>query len=430
MASAEVLPPRRRRRGQGSAAKYRAPPSDGQHELRPQVGFLPQLAAQRADRDEAGRGRDASAVGFGGGGTYGSQEHIGRLESQLAAAQKEIERLRMRLKQSDERNRATEAKMNDQGALLLRESTRHERFATLIKAAEAENKRLAKRLAQTDRRTADDIRQLELTISSMEEECHSLRIERDAMEEELGRERNRATQHEFAAKRQTMDHGALVKALSVTKEEKDAAASRLRVVQEELAAAQGSVAEMVSRIEEMDAESARLRADLAETDTTASAQLSQLEEELLGERSSLRQATGALRSLEAEHEQDKDHWQRQQLALRAEIANAEKNGAWQQSSLLSILQQERGEEEQQPATNADGSPRAPEPEPEPEPEPKPEGERASGVGDEALQVWEDAFKKFDVSATHTAHMGSGAMSDSGDRLSGRLTAMAPSQSPS
>ena len=161
----------------------------------------------------------------------------------------------------------------------------------------------------------------------MEEECHSLRIERDAMEEELGRERNRATQHEFAAKRQTMDHGALVKALSVTKEEKDAAASRLRVVQEELAAAQGSVAEMVSRIEEMDAESARLRADLVETDTTASAQLSQLEEELLGERSSLRQATGALRSLEAEHEQDKDHWQRQQLALRAEIANAEKDGA-------------------------------------------------------------------------------------------------------
>ena len=66
-----------------------------------------------------------------------------------------------------------------------RESGRHERFATLIKAAEAENRRLKRRLELIERRSLDDVRQLELTVSSMEDECHSLRIERDMLAEEL-----------------------------------------------------------------------------------------------------------------------------------------------------------------------------------------------------------------------------------------------------
>jgi chromosome segregation ATPase len=287
--------------------------------------------------------RGGAIVGFGGGGTYGSPEHITRLESQLAAAHKEIERLRMRLKQCDERNRATEAKANEQGGLLLRESTRHERFATLIKAAEAENKRLAKRLAQTDRRTADDIRQLELTISSMEEECHSLRIERDTMEEQLMRERDRASQHEFAAKRQTMDHGALVKALSVTKEEKEIETTRRLAVETNLAAARDDIATHLARMHRMDQDIAQLRATLSQTDTTAGTRLTEVVDQLEDERRRHRHAKSTLKSLQENQASADEHWRQKIEALKQEIDSAAASGDWQRSKLLGILLQKQGE---------------------------------------------------------------------------------------
>ena len=321
--------------------RYRAQ-SEGPHELRPDVGFLPQLVRDgSAAVDVVNRG--AAIVGFGGGGTYGSPEHIARLESQLAAAHKEIERLRMRLKQCDERNRATEAKANEQGALLLRESTRHERFATLIKAAEAENKRLAKRLAQTDRRTADDVRQLELTISSMEEECHSLRIERDTMEEQLMRERDRASQHEFAAKRQTIDHGALVKALSVTREEKEVENTRRLAVETNLAAARDEIAMHLARVHRMDEEIAQLRATLSQTDTTESSRLTDLVDELEEERRRHTHAKSALKSLQEKWARADEHWHQKIGALKQEIDSAAASGDWQRSKLLGILLQKQGE---------------------------------------------------------------------------------------
>ena len=332
-----MIQPGRRR----AKERYRAQ-SEGPHELRPDVGFLPQLVRDgSAAMDAVNRG--GAIVGFGGGGTYGSPEHITRLESQLAAAHKEIERLRMRLKQCDERNRATEAKANEQGVLLLRESTRHERFATLIKAAEAENKRLAKRLAQTDRRTADDIRQLELTISSMEEECHSLRIERDTMEEQLMRERDRASQHEFAAKRQTMDHGALVKALSVTKEEKEVETTRRLAVETNLAAARDEIATHLARMHRMDQDIAQLRATLSQTDTTAGTRLTEVVDQLEDERRRHRHAKSTLKSLQENQASADEHWRQKIEALKQEVDSAAASGDWQRSKLLGILLQKQGE---------------------------------------------------------------------------------------
>ncbi len=409
---AAMLRPGRRR----AKERYRAQ-SEGPHELRPDVGFLPQLVRDGPAAMDDAVARDGALVGFGGGGTYGSPEHIARLESQLAAAQKEIERLRMRLKQFDERNRATEAKANEQGALLLRESTRHERFATLIKAAEAENKRLAKRLAQADRRTADDIRQLELTISSMEEECHSLRIERDTMEEELVRERNRASQHEFAAKRQTMDHGALVKALSVTKEEKEIETKKRQAVETDLAAAQDEVATHLARIHRMDEETAQLRAALSQTDSTVGARLTEVEEELEGERSRHMRAKSALRSLQETQASADEHWRQKIEALKEEIDSAAKSGDWQRSKLLGLLLQKQGEAyaeyhddigaalaQAQAAAKAAAddaaaaaAAAAAEAEAKAEEAARAEGKerKETPVDLEALQVWEDAFKKFD-----------------------------------
>ena len=354
MSSERSVPTKSRRRR--PEHKYRAQ-SEGPHELRPQVGFLPQLVRDR-DRDgppprdeENGVTRDGALVGFGGGGTYGSPEHISRLESQLAAAQKEIERLRMRLKHSDDRNRQTEGKAGDQAALLLRESTRHERFATLIKAAEAENKRLAKRLAQADRRTTDDIRQLELTISSMEEECHSLRIERDTMEEEFQREWNRASQHEFAAKRQTMDHGALVKALSVTKEEKGEANTRLQEVESDLLVAQDEAAMHKVRYERMESETEQLREAVSQADEpldsagrSATDRLTEVEEELENTRTQQARATAAVDRLEDDKLGAEDHWRQKIDKLRQEIDSAAKSGDWKRERLLGILLQARGSE--------------------------------------------------------------------------------------
>ena len=410
----------RRRRPQDKYLAARRSQSEGPHELRPHVGFLPQLVRDGAGagaggaEDAAAGGRDGALVGFGGGGTYGSPEHISRLESQLAAAQKEIERLRLRLKQSDERNRATGAKANEQGALLLRESTRHERFATLIKAAEAENKRLAKRLAQADRRTADDIRQLELTISSMEEECHSLRIERDAMDEELTRERDRASQHEYAAKRQTMDHGALVKALSVTKEEKEISSTRLRAVEQDLVAAQDEAAAHLARIERMDEETAQLREVLNQTDTTASSRLVEAEVELEGERDRYQRAQAALESLQDDQASADAHWKQKIQNLKQEIDTAAASGDWQRSKLLGILLQEQGEAYaeyhdeigqglQEAAATAAAAAAAAAAQAAAEAQAAEEAARIEGkerkhtpVDLEAMQVWEDAFKKFDA----------------------------------
>lgn len=415
-ATAAIRPRRRRQE------RYRAQ-SEGPHELRPDVGFLPQLVRDGPAGVDDAVSRDGALVGFGGGGTYGSPEHIARLESQLAAAQKEIERLRMRLKQSDERNRATEAKANEQGALLLRESTRHERFASLIKAAEAENKRLAKRLAQADRRTADDIRQLELTITSMEEECHSLRIERDTMEEELARECNRASQHEFAAKRQTMDHGALVKALSVTKEEKDAQATKLLAVERDLAAAQDEVALHLARINRMDEETAQLRTSLGQTDTTASARLAKTESELEDERNRHSEAKSALKSLQEIQASADEHWQQKIEALKREIDSAAASGDWQRSRLLGLLLQKQGEAyadyydeidqqlheaaEKAKAAAAEAAAAeaaaaaAAKASKEAASEAEEKRRRENPVDLEALQVWEDAFKKFDTDNSGT-----------------------------
>ena len=84
------------------------------------------------------------------------------------------------------------------------EIQRRERFTSSIKSAEAENRRLAKRLAAIIQQTGEEIRHLELTLTSMEDECHSLRYERDAMESTLDEEQKRATKQLVRLSRSTL----------------------------------------------------------------------------------------------------------------------------------------------------------------------------------------------------------------------------------
>ena len=144
------------RRRQANRRQREEQPPRARSDLGPDRGdaFLPNLVepayvpaslggnAAAASGAGAGGGRKVSpaapTAGHGGGGTYGSSQHIGRLETQLSQATKEIERLRARLKQFEHKNRRLGQSHAEQEALVHKESERHERFATLIKAAEGE----------------------------------------------------------------------------------------------------------------------------------------------------------------------------------------------------------------------------------------------------------------------------------------------------
>jgi hypothetical protein len=263
---------KRQQQGRGAAPRVRPQPGDFLPSLvQPSYdGRAPRSLSTEPQMLAGGGGKGAAAQfnvshrGHGGGGIYGSSQHIGGLETALAKAHKEIARLRGRSKHAEGKNRKLSEELEQKDTLVQRESGRHERFATLIKAAETENRRLKHRLEQVERRSLDDVRQLELTVSSMEEECHSLRLERDALAEELAHLREQHGAIEFRAKRRDMDHGALVKALALTKGERSALDGRVRELSTELGSVSLELRESRDELRASYAEAAQLRRDAAQ----------------------------------------------------------------------------------------------------------------------------------------------------------------------
>lgn len=188
--------------------------------------------------------------------------------------------------------------------------------------------------------TSAEIRHLELTITSMEDECHSLRYERDSMEGQLDGERQRATKQENIAKRGNMDSSALYKTLQVTKDEKNALAEkvaemeRLSVLEREQMQMQLSSLRAELRQKELEhAEMERLSIE-AEREATRRANM-----RVQAATEKAEAAAAEARRVTEQRDQERMAWEHQEQELKQEIDNQAKAGATARAGkLLQILE--------------------------------------------------------------------------------------------